>query len=156
MKLSKFLNLVHLMNRKRLQVSEVMPDLYKNRGDFTASRLKSLNFFKEYGAYLEAPELEEDFEVDGTSVNIAIRYFDIAKYLREQKLGTGDILVKLFTIGDNFCNLTNDICVKQIEIIRIHTHFLAVHSKEMKELLDFMDTDNIIKEFNVKLSGGAL
>lgn len=157
MKLSNFFKLVYLMNQKRLQASEAMPALNKISGEFTTSRINTLNFFNDYGHFLEMPELEKDYEVDGTSVNIAIRYFNTITHIKKEKLGDTDTLLKLFKLGDKFCDLTNAVCAKQIEIVHIHTEFVRINSDELKNILDSITSKDLVKSVNNnnKLSGGA-
>lgn len=157
MKLSNFFKLVYLMNQKRLQASEAMPAFNKISGDFTVSRINTLNFFNDYGHFLEMPELDKDYEVDGTSVNIAIRYFNTIISLKKEMLGDTDTLLKLFKLGDKFCDLTNSICAKQIEIVRIHTDFIRINSDELKNILDSLTDKDLVKSINSnnELNGGA-
>lgn len=157
MKLTNFFKLVHLMNEKKLQASEAMPALNQLSGDFTISRINTLNFFNDYGHFLEMPTLEKDYEVDGTSVNIAIRYFNTINQLRKEKLGDTDTLLKLFKLGDKFCDLTNDVCAKQIEIVHIHTKFISDNGDELKNILNSITSKDLVKSINnnTKLSRGA-
>lgn len=155
MKLSNFFKLVYLMNQKRLQASEAMPAFNKISGEFTTSRINTLNFFNDYGHFLEMPVLEKDYEVDGTSVNIAIRYFNTIAQLKREKLGDTDTLLKLFKLGDKFCDLTNDVCAKQIEIVKIHTKFVSDNGEELKSILDSITSKDLVKSVNNKINGGA-